>query len=38
VAEGHKALVILWGVSGVLLERYQINTTETPSAAASTQK
>ena len=38
VAEGHKALVILWGVSGVLLERYQINTSETPSAAASTQK
>jgi len=34
VAEGHKALVILWAVSGVLLERYQITTTEAPGAAA----
>ena len=38
VAEGHKALVILWGVSGVLLERYQINAIETPGAAARAAK
>ncbi len=38
VAEGHKALVILWGVSGVLLERYQINALEAPGAAARSKK
>jgi outer membrane protein TolC len=34
VAEGHKALVILWSVAGVLLERYDISTIEAPSARA----
>ncbi|MDB6114157.1 MAG: outer rane channel protein [Lacunisphaera sp.] len=34
VAEGHKALVVLWGVVGVLLDRYQINSVEAPNAAA----
>lgn len=34
VAEGHKALIILWSVAGVLLERYDINTIEAPSAHA----
>ncbi len=34
VAEGHKALAVLWGLVGTLLERHQIYTTELPSAAA----
>lgn len=38
VAEGHKALVILWGVSGVLLERYQISAIEAPGAAARSKR
>ncbi len=38
VAEGHKALVILWGVSGVLLDRYHINTIEAPGAAGRTKQ
>jgi outer membrane protein TolC len=33
VAEGQKALAILWGVTGVLFERYQINLVEAPGAA-----
>jgi outer membrane protein TolC len=33
VAEGQKALAILWGVVGTLLERLQINTVEAPGAA-----
>ena len=34
VAEGHKALIILWSVAGVLLDRYEISTIEAPSARA----
>lgn len=34
IAEGHKALAILWGVTGTLFERYQINVIE-PSGASS---
>jgi outer membrane protein TolC len=34
VAEGHKALIVLWSVSGVLLDRYNITTVEAPSAKA----
>lgn len=34
VAEGHKALIILWNVTGVLLDRYDISTIEAPSARA----
>ena len=37
IAEGHKALIILWSVAGVLLERYDISTTEAPSARAQVQ-
>lgn len=33
VAEGQKALAVLWGVVGTLLERHQIHTTELPGAA-----
>jgi outer membrane protein TolC len=32
VAEGQKALAVLWGVVGTLLERNQINSTEAPGA------
>ena len=32
VAEGQKALAILWGVVGTLLERHEIHTTEAPGA------
>jgi outer membrane protein TolC len=32
IAEGHKALAILWGVTGTLFERYQINLIEAPGA------
>lgn len=32
VAEGQKALAVLWGVVGTLLERHQIHTTELPGA------
>ncbi len=34
VAEGHKALIILWSTAGVLLDRYDISTVEAPSAKA----
>jgi outer membrane protein TolC len=34
VAEGHKALAVLWGLVGTLLERHQIHTTELPGATA----
>jgi outer membrane protein TolC len=37
VAEGHKALAVLWGVVGILLERHQINSTEAPGAIARTR-
>jgi outer membrane protein TolC len=33
VAEGQKALAILWGVTGTLFERYQINLIEAPGAS-----
>ncbi len=33
VAEGQKALAILWGVTGILFERYEINLVEAPGAA-----
>jgi hypothetical protein len=32
VAEGHKALAVLWGIVGTLLEHHAINTTEAPGA------
>ena len=34
VAEGHKAMAILWGVTGTLFERYQINLIEPSGALA----
>jgi hypothetical protein len=37
IAEGHKAIAILWGLVGPLLERHQINTTEAPGAVAHTR-
>ena len=33
VAEGQKALAILWGVAGILFERYEITLVEAPGAA-----
>jgi outer membrane protein TolC len=33
IAEGQKALAILWGVTGTLFERYQINIIEAPGAS-----
>jgi outer membrane protein TolC len=30
IAEGHKAVVVLWGVVGVLLDRYQIDAVGAP--------
>ncbi len=35
VAEGHKALAILWGVTGTLFDRYQITLIEAPGASRS---
>lgn len=37
VAEGQKALAVLWGIVGTLLERHQIHTTELPGAAGRSQ-
>lgn len=37
VAEGHKALAVLWGIVGTLLERHQINSTEAPGAITRTR-
>jgi outer membrane protein TolC len=34
IAEGHKALAVLWGIVGTLLEHHRINTFETPGAIA----
>jgi outer membrane protein TolC len=37
VAEGHKALAILWGAVGTLLEHHDINSTEAPGAITRTR-
>lgn len=37
IAEGHKALTVLWGVVGTLLERHQINSIEAPGAVTRTR-
>lgn len=37
VAEGHKALAVLWGIVGTLLERHNINSTEAPGAVTRTR-
>jgi outer membrane protein TolC len=37
IAEGHKALAVLWGIVGTLLERHDIHSTEAPGAISRTR-